>query len=393
MDDPPTSKRGRDANLLRRRLYGDQQGDVNDIYAIEFVNPPLVAHFPTKQVITAEHAASTSDEVILYTIHNGYSMLIEGYAPTEGGRINGDIIVTTKRIIFASLEEIELVPPDENATSSYPTTCYDSTTAENANVPPVFSKHDFMIDIHYIILHALANDPEPSLYCQLDEVFGEQNYQDNDDDEAIAVPTQFYFFPPHENAIECEIAKGKKEDLIEDTGKTETKELQARQQSVLSELFSALTTAVELNPIASDDEDEYGNGTLSGEMYCSSNIDSFFASRNGGRRVTRNVYKDDEDDSAEGATEEERAAMLARLDAMLIVPPELERNEDDDDDDGQEAHANEERTNRYVEGQFDDADEDDDGDCGDRKALDGLHTALPSIGNQRDAEDDNDSCL
>lgn len=103
-------------------------------------------------------------------------------------------------------------------------------------------------------------------------------------------------------------------------------------------LYAALSKLVSLHPIDphkdtnglddGDDQDDYFEPE---DMIWASDI--------------RN--NDSDDDEEEGATEEERQAMLDRLDQVLTVPPEYEIQED----------AVVEET---TEGQFDDAEEDDD---------------------------------
>ena len=103
-------------------------------------------------------------------------------------------------------------------------------------------------------------------------------------------------------------------------------------------LYAALSKLVSLHPIDphkdtngledGDDQDDYFEPE---DMIWASDI--------------RNNDSDDEEE--EGATEEERQAMLDRLDRVLTVPPEYEIHED---------AAVEETT----EGQFDDAEEEDD---------------------------------
>jgi len=289
-------KRGRDAALFRRR----------DPERLELLMPPtLVVCFPTSATTEDNNSASPTigeEEVILYSVAKGFSRIVldedeEGQEQQQSSsQVQGDIIVTTKRLLFASRinEEKMTVPP------------------ETANENAVWSSHDFVVDIQGIILHALATDPEPSLYCQFEE-------------EQQQPVTQVYFFPP-------------------------TSTCSPDPSLLLSKLFHALAMAIERNPVTMDDDDE--DGLLVGEE--SDNSDN-------GIPIFHPTQQSD------GAPPEQRRAMLERLDALLVVPPDLEIHSDNDDFNGEVGRVGRTITTRkrtndgaeIVQGQFDDAEEDE----------------------------------
>lgn len=132
-----------------------------------------------------------------------------------------------------------------------------------------------------ILLHALSDDPEPSLYLQLQS--------ENDDG-----MTEMTIFASQEN---CQ------------------------------ELFEALCKLIALHPIEGDDENDSGGmmmGMLSGGMMGGGFGDDVFADYGepAGEWVTA--------DTSTEATKQEREAMLERLDNMLVVAPGLEVSEDND---------------------------------------------------------------
>ena len=297
-------KRGREAALFRRR----------DLEQLELLTPPtLVVRFlptsaTTQDTTSASPPSSTigEEEVVLYSVAKGFSRIVldeEGQeqqqsSTSSSSQVQGDIIVTTKRLLFASrINEEKLSVPSE-------------TVNENA----VWSSHDFVVDIQGIILHAIATDPEPSLYCQFEE-------------EPQQPVTQVYFFPPTTSTCSSDPSL------------------------LLSKLFHALAMAIEWNPVSSSREDE--DGLLVGEE----SDDSDYSIP-----IVHSTQPSD------GATPEQRRAMLERLDALLVVPPDLEIHSDNDDLNGEvgrgQTIATRKRANygaNIVEGQFDDAEEDEEG--------------------------------
>jgi len=128
-----------------------------------------------------------------------------------------------------------------------------------------------------ILLHALSDDPEPSLYLQL---------QSGDDDAMM----EMTIFASQEN---CQ------------------------------ELFEALCKLINLHPIEGDDANDTGGmmGMLGGGMIGGGFGDNVFADYGepSGEWITA--------DTSTTATKEERGAMLERLDNLLVVAPGLEVQE------------------------------------------------------------------
>ena len=113
------------------------------------------------------------------------------------------------------------------------------------------------------------------------------------------------------------------------------------QSTDASTLFTALSKLVSLHPI--DPHQDTNN-----DMYGNNDDDENFEPED---MIWASDFRDDDDDDDDdegAATREERQAMLDRLDQVLIVPPEYEI---DDNDEGKQQDG--------MEGQFDDADEDD----------------------------------
>jgi Regulator of volume decrease after cellular swelling len=106
-------------------------------------------------------------------------------------------------------------------------------------------------------------------------------------------------------------------------------------EATVQSMFEALSELVSLHPIDPnddmDDEDDDDDELIVAPQY--------------------------HDDGGTAASLEEREAMLERLDRLLIVPKELERHDDAaEGDDGKSTEAT-------AEGQFDDADDDDEVDA------------------------------
>ena len=103
----------------------------------------------------------------------------------------------------------------------------------------------------------------------------------------------------------------------------------------LSSLYEALSELVSLHPIDPHQDTNAMEGEEDDENF--EPEDMIWAS---------DIRVKEEEDDQEGATEEERQAMLDRLDQVLTVPPELEIKDKPEP----------------AEGQFDDAEDDDDVD-------------------------------
>lgn len=132
---------------------------------------------------------------------------------------------------------------------------------------------------------------------------------------------------------------------------------------VCERIFNSLTKLASLNP-AGDFSDDECNGGGSGGFF---NMLSLMAGMDGNDNDnnddgddemvfrlggSNNFVENDEEDSEIMVTDAERQAMLRRLDNILAVPPEYEISSSNEDD-----------------GQYDDADEDDEIDEEDNKIL------------------------
>lgn len=242
--------------------------------------------------------------------------------------VPGDLIVTSIRVLFIASAETE--------------------SAGN---------NDIAIDGRCIALHAVDSEsPEKEdslshVYCQLSDPGDENN------DAGFSTAMGFGASTNVMDEDESEGDDNEAENNDENTSDSGVVELYFK--PMLSEyaadkeqhvgacqrLFDALTKLASLNPV--DDSDCGGGGlfdmfSLMADMgegmmgiYGDSDNDEMVV-RLGGS--SNNIVEDDE---SGGAPEDERQRMLDRLDNMLVVPPEYEIRSDDD------------------EGQFDDADEDD----------------------------------
>jgi len=178
------------------------------------------------------------------------------------------------------------------------------------------SQYDLAIGAACIVLHAMTDEPELSVYLQLSSSssssLGEQQQQQQQP------PTEVTLTPIHnENDNDCQ------------------------------RIFDALCKLISLNPIEPDDDDD-GGGSGGGNMM----MDGMFGlgGTGTGGFVDDNDGDGDVDDdgfiwapattassndkTSDGTTttseEEERDAMLERLDNLLIVPPQFEDGQFDD---------------------------------------------------------------
>jgi hypothetical protein len=168
------------------------------------------------------------------------------------------------------------------------------------------SEYDLAIGAACIVLHAMTDEPELSIYLQLSSSssVGEQQQQP---------PTEVTLTPIHnENDNDCQ------------------------------KIFDALCKLISLNPIEPDDDDDGGGG---GNM-----MDGMFGFRGTGTggfgddndgdgdvdddgfiwAPTTASSKKTSDGTATTLEEEERDAMLERLDNLLVVPPQFEDGQFDD---------------------------------------------------------------
>lgn len=244
--------------------------------------------------------------------------------------VQGDLVVTSIRVLFIA------------STNSNSDDC-----------------NDIAIDGRCIALHALDSesldegqtDSLPHVYCQLSDPACESN--DVGDSTAIGFGASANIMD--ENASELEEAEEIEEDMSDDNGVVELyfkpiicEHVRDKEQhaEVCQKLFDALTKLASLNPM---DDSDCGGGLF--------NMLSLMAGMEEGNFGGNDESDDDEmvirfggsgsnnlvedDGESAGAPENERQAMLDRLDNMLIVPPEYEIPSED-------------------EGQFDDAEDDED---------------------------------
>ncbi|KAL7552512.1 hypothetical protein ACHAWF_015761 [Thalassiosira exigua] len=225
---------------------------------------------------------------------------------------------------------------------------------------------DVAIDGRCIALHAvdsLPGDDEVAdshhVYCQIAEPMGEEFDGGCTSAISMAAPTQIT--GENDDILNAEgDVNVEGEELPEDDSTTEVyfkpassseDEQNADQCEKCQSIFNALTRLASLNP-AGDADDAGGlfsmlammagldNNGLGGGMvmagYDDSDNDDMVVRLGGSNNLVEN-----DDDSSAGAPEEERQAMLQRLDDMLVVPPEYE-------------------VASLEDGQFDDAEDEDD---------------------------------
>lgn len=223
--------------------------------------------------------------------------------------IRGKIFVTTKRLFF--------VTHDDEAAS-----------------------FDFSMNAYCISLHALMSEPTHSVYCQLvNDDGGVQEETTNDEEFDTASASEVVIQPVLDGAD------------------------QDKGQSLCQTLFNALTKLINLNPILDDDGEE--DGGIMGLLAGSGGLATMYGAGlvAGGDEGSTQEYDDYDDDVYDDIvyrvdskqisvaqdmhtimTEEEsehRARMLRHLDSLLVVPPEYEN---------------------IMEGQFEDANEDETSD-------------------------------
>ncbi|KAL7514379.1 hypothetical protein ACHAXN_011560 [Cyclotella atomus] len=245
--------------------------------------------------------------------------------------VQGDLVVTSIRVLFIASTD---------------------TNSDDCN--------DVAIDGRCIALHALdseSSDEEQTnslshVYCQLSDPACESN--------DVAGSTMGFGTSANvmdENASECDDeAEENEEDMSDDNGVIELyfkpiicEHVADKEQhaEVCQKLFDALTKLASLNPV--DDSDGGGGGLFNMLSLLAGMEEGMFggnAESDDDEMVIRfggsgNNFVED-DDGSDGAPENERQAMLDRLDNILVVPPEYEIPSEED------------------EGQFDDAEDDED---------------------------------
>jgi len=252
-------------------------------------------------------------------------------------RVPGKVVVTSKYLLFW------VVGGDG-----------DGGTQESLPSGGGASPFDIKVDAHCIDLHALTganedvdgdekgNKSTPSaVYIQMsseDSKF-ESSLFNNDNNDGEADDSSLF-----ELTLEPIVTATSSEEEVE---------------QISRQLFEAISQMISLNPIDPNDQDEpneegagmFGGGSggwITSDGFDPSSMMSVMGNTNNNNASTANddmVVAGAEEDAP--PTEEERNAMLERLDNLLIVPPELEVQEEEDDDDA-------------SDGQFDDAEDNDD---------------------------------
>jgi hypothetical protein len=168
------------------------------------------------------------------------------------------------------------------------------------------SQYDLAIGAACIVLHAMTDEPELSIYLQLSSStsVGEQQQQP---------PTEVTLTPIHyENDNDCQ------------------------------RIFDALCKLISLNPIEPDDDDDGGGGgnMMDGMFgFGGTGTGGFVDDNDGDGDVDDDGFiwapttassNKTSDGTATMSEEEERDAMLERLDNLLVVPPQFEDGQFDD---------------------------------------------------------------
>lgn len=202
--------------------------------------------------------------------------------PTESAPANaiqGEVLITNTQVLFVaeSAEELE---------------------------------SDLAIGGACVVLHAMTEDPEPSIYLQL------SSYSNNGDDDGGCDITEVTLVPSagNSNSDDCQ------------------------------KLFDALCKLISLHPIEGDDDDDGDDGMFGGGMIGGGFGDDTFADY--GEPIDGLVWAPPPStEDGPIATDQEREAMLERLDNLLVVPPGLEAKDGDGGN------------NNVEDGQFEDATE------------------------------------
>lgn len=259
--------------------------------------------------------------------------------------VSGDLVVTSLRILFIATND-------------------DNRTSQSCN--------DVAIDARCIALHAVdssCNEQEcdvmPHVYCQLSDPAGCEG-DDVGYGSALGMVASANVMDENDQQSTNygeEMQQQTEEESSEDNGVNEVyfkpvicehivgKDQQAEACQLL---FDVLTRLASLNPAGDSDDAYHGGGGLfnmfslmagMGQYSNGDAMDGFEANENDDMVIrfggSNNFVEND--DESEGVPEEERQAMLRRLDGMLVVPPEYEIPTSDD-------------------GQFDDAEDDDNDD-------------------------------
>ena len=214
-----------------------------------------------------------------------YSKLVEGMVEglsQPGHTPIGDVYITESQVVFLA------TGTTTTASKATGTEGISDSMAEPDGL--LLEENDWAIGATCIHLHALADEPEPSIYLQLAE--------EGQDDSTLEVT----LIPLDHDA--CQL------------------------------LFDGLCKLVAKHPLQLDDQDDYpGPGWINaGDAFGDGdgNDDMVWVPSAGWGPGVPDLDDDDNDEG--GATEEERAAMLARLDKLLVVHPSLQGHDGQFDD-------------------------------------------------------------
>ncbi len=258
------------------------------------------------------------------------------------------IFVTTKRVLF--VHHSKKAKPNEGR---------DEGDDMNGNIDTEINvgHHDFIMDAGCISLHALTTDPINAVYCQLSEEM------DMKTDESTSTNNQPLHTNPQQQQPQPQPSEIYMEPIhVNENGNGDGDD----SKNACQDLFRALSKLMNMNPDPYDSNIDGGGGgglaAMLGLMASAygggMDMDGDGMGMGMGMGMGDNVYNEsngegehDDDDmicringgNGIEATPQQRAAMLERLDNLLVVPPEYEIG--------------------GTEGQFDDADENEDEDA------------------------------
>jgi hypothetical protein len=240
---------------------------------------------------------------------NGIRCRVHGLSesdPASSSSSIGDVYITVSQVVFLSTGTTTTADNTAVATNTDGTS---PTTEDSEPLHPQSSAledNDWAIGATCIHLHALADEPEPSVYLQLAE-------------------------------------EGQEDSTLEVT-------LIPLDQDACQTLFDGLCKLVAKHPLQLDDQDDnpgpgWGDSVEDGYVDDDDGNDDMIWAPSAGWGAGVPDLDEDEDDEEEdgGATEEERAAMLARLDKLLVVHPSLQ-GPDGQFDDADESSTNDNNT-------------------------------------------------
>eukprot|EP00535_Pseudo-nitzschia_heimii_P010633 CAMPEP_0197177674 /NCGR_PEP_ID=MMETSP1423-20130617/3200_1 /TAXON_ID=476441 /ORGANISM="Pseudo-nitzschia heimii, Strain UNC1101" /LENGTH=305 /DNA_ID=CAMNT_0042627263 /DNA_START=87 /DNA_END=1004 /DNA_ORIENTATION=- len=223
------------------------------------------APIPVRVIVTTSAAAVAEDETGLHgdptDDHPENDDDREAVSsPDNDDAVSGEVFVTNTQVLFVS---------------------------ETGDEPG----SDLAIGGACVVLHAMTDDPEPSVYLQLSS--------SSDHDDGTGVVTEVTFVPSSGGSSDCD------------------------------RLFEALCRLISLHPVEGDDDDGDDDGMFGGAMIGGGFGDDPFGDY--GEAVDGLVWAPPPStDDGPVATNREREAMLEHLDNLLVVAPGLEAKDDND---------------------------------------------------------------